>query len=122
MSLQKYTFFQTKIMCFKKLPHLIKIFCFQHLRVALIFEQLGVLQIAVVGDGQGERKSVNSAQNAATDKIIDEEGAGSMQHRRKAVGTFPVQVQNLSSTSAVITLGFAEHVADVFVAEMDNGR
>ena len=106
-------------MCFKKLPHLVKIFCFQHFRVALVFQKFGIFQIAVVGDGQRERKTVDAAQDAATDEIIDEEGAGSVQHGRKAVGTFPFQIQYLSTAWTVIAFGFAEHIADILVAEMD---
>ena len=60
------------------LPHFVEVFVGKHLRIALIFQQLGVFEVAVEGDGFGEGQPVDAAEDAATEDVVDQKGSASV--------------------------------------------
>lgn len=61
-----------------RLPHFVEVFVGKHLRIALVFQQLGVFEVAVEGDGFGEGQPVDAAEDAATEDVVDQKGSASV--------------------------------------------
>ena len=73
-----------------------------------------------MGDGSGEHVTVEATENAATEKIVADEGRQPVEKRREGVGLFPLQVEDFRAPGTVVSLGLGEQTVVIFVTIMDD--
>ena len=61
-----------------RLPHFVEVFVGKDFRIALVFQQFGIFEVAVEGDGFGEGQPVDAAEDASTDEVVDQKGSAPM--------------------------------------------